>query len=56
MELNDYIENIKNDVQYAEIIEISIASKVFNINIFIYQEGPSNSNHYIIYEKIDSHE
>ena len=45
---------IKNDGQYAEIIEVSIASKLFNINIYIYKEGPSNSDNYILYEKIDN--
>ena len=28
--------------------------KLFNINIYIYKEGPSNSDNYILYEKIDN--
>ena len=54
MDLNNYIQNIKNDGQFAGIIELSIASKLFDINIFIYKEGPSDSDNYILYEKIDN--
>ena len=32
IELNSYIDNIKNDGEYAGIIEMSIASKIFNMD------------------------
>ena len=54
MELNEYIENIRKDGEYAGIIEMAIATKLFSINIFIYKEEDPISNKYILYEKIDT--
>ena len=53
MKLNDYIENGKVG-DYARIIEMSIATKLFSINKFVYQEENPISNKYILYEKIDT--
>jgi len=54
MKLNDYIENIRKDGEYAGIIEISIATKLFSINIFVYKEETSIMDKYILHETIDT--
>ena len=53
IELNDYLDKMKNNGEYASIIELSIAAKIFSINIHIYLEENNNPNNYILYEKID---
>ena len=53
LELNAYIENIKKDGEYAGIIELSIASKIFSINIYVYIEKNNDNEFYELYEKIE---
>ena len=53
LELNAYIENIKKDGEYAGIIELSIASKIFSINIYVYIDKNNDNEFYELYEKIE---
>ena len=54
IELNNYIDNISKDGEYAGIIEMSITTKIFNFNIYVHEEDNNNNNYYYLYEKIDS--
>ncbi len=45
---------MKNNGEYASIIELSIAAKIFSISIHIYIEENNNPNNYVLYEKIDT--
>ena len=54
LELNTHIDNIKRDGEYAGIIELSIASKIFGFNIYVYIENINNDEYYELYEKIDN--